>query len=80
LDFLLRFVLVDIPEAFLLLMIGFAIFNLSVFVDLRKTFIFSFVFAVFGEVFSYLEVPYQPKVLLMFAVTAVAVLSTPTLF
>jgi len=73
LDFLLRFVLVDIPEAFLLLMIGFAIFNLSVFVDLRKTFIFSFVFAVFGEVFSYLEVPYQPKVLLMFAVTAVAV-------
>lgn len=30
-DFLLRFLLVDIPEAFLLLTISLALFNLSVF-------------------------------------------------
>ncbi|MDR4997984.1 sensor histidine kinase [Brevibacillus parabrevis] len=65
-DFLLRFLLVDLPEAFLLLTISLAFFNLSVFEKKKQAILFSLLFAVTGELLAWLEVPYQPKVILMF--------------
>lgn len=65
-DFLLRFVLVDIPEALLLLTIGLAMFNHSVFEKKKQALIFSLLYSIAGEVLSFLEVSYQPKILLMF--------------
>ncbi|KQL46475.1 histidine kinase [Brevibacillus choshinensis] len=73
-DFLLRFVLVDIPEAFLLLTISLAMFNHSVFEKKKQAFYFSILFSIAGEVLSVLDVPYQPKVLLMFLITASIIL------
>ncbi|QRG67263.1 sensor histidine kinase [Brevibacillus choshinensis] len=72
-DFLLRFVLVDIPEAFLLLTIGLAMFNISVFDKKKQAIFFSLLFSIAGEVLSFVEVPYQPKVLLMFVLTTLFV-------
>ncbi|MGG1473913.1 hypothetical protein ABE430_20225 [Brevibacillus agri] len=65
-DFLLRFLLVDIPEAFLLLTISLALFNLSVFEKKKQAILFSLLFALTGELLTLLEVLYQPKVILMF--------------
>lgn len=74
-DFLLRFVLVDVPEAFLLLTIGLAMFNRSVFQNYKLALLFSCIFSLAGEFFSFLDVPYQPKVLLMFSITTLALYS-----
>lgn len=65
-DFLLRFVLVDVPEAFLLLTIGLAMFNRSVFDNMKQALIFSLLLSCCGELLGYYEVSYQPKVLTMF--------------
>ncbi|KZE48591.1 histidine kinase [Brevibacillus parabrevis] len=65
-DFLLRFLFVDLPEAFLLLTISLAFFNLSVFEKKKQAILFSLLFAVTGELLGLLEVPYQSKVLFMF--------------
>ncbi|MED4568635.1 GHKL domain-containing protein [Brevibacillus agri] len=73
-DFLLRFLLVDIPEAFLLLTISLALFNLSVFEKKKQAILFSLLFALTGELLTLLEVLYQPKVLLMFLCTTVLLL------
>lgn len=70
-DLLLRYVLVDMPEAFLLLTIGLAMFNNSVFTEKKKAFLFSILFSTMGEFLSFINVSYQPKVLLMFLCTAV---------
>lgn len=70
-DFLLRFLLVDLPEAFLLLTISLAFFNLSVFEKKKRAILFSLLFAVTGELLGLLEVLYQPKVMLMFVCTVV---------
>jgi signal transduction histidine kinase len=66
LEFLLRFVLIDVPEAFLLLAIGFAVFNRSVFEDWKKALFFSMPFSAAGEILGLSQVAYQPKILLMF--------------
>lgn len=66
LDFLLRFVLVDVPEAFLLLTIGLAMFNRSVFEQKKQAALFTLFLSLFGEFLGFFEVSYQPKVLTMF--------------
>ncbi|WP_141296370.1 Spo0B domain-containing protein, partial [Brevibacillus centrosporus] len=67
-DFILRFILVDIPEAFLLLTIALALFNHSVFEKWKAALSFAIIVSIPGELLSYLEVSYQPKVLLMYLV------------
>lgn len=68
-EILLRFILVDMPEAFLLLSIGLAIFNQSVFANWKRSLFFSVLFSISGEILSYFQVNYQPKVLSMFFLT-----------
>ncbi|WP_400162650.1 sensor histidine kinase [Brevibacillus sp. TJ4] len=68
---MLRFFLVDVPEAFLLLTIGLAIFNHSVFRSWKKALTFVIIFAIAGELFTYLQIQYQPKFLLMFTITTI---------
>ncbi|MCM3079714.1 sensor histidine kinase [Brevibacillus invocatus] len=68
-DFLLRFVFVDVPEAFLLLTIGLAMFNRSVFEKKKQALLFSILSGGFGEFLGYYEISYQPKVLTMFLST-----------
>lgn len=70
LEFILRFVLVDIPEAFLLLTIGLAIFNISVLKEVKRALLFSLLFSASGELLSFYDVSYQPKILLMFVCTS----------
>lgn len=74
-DFILRFILVDLPEAFLLLTISLAMFNHSVFEKKKQAFLFAFLFSIAGELFSFINVFYQPKVLLMFLLTTVLIIS-----
>jgi len=69
LDFILRFVFVDIPEAFLLLTIALAIFNHSVFEKKKQAICVSIFFSIAGEALTYFDMSYQPKVLLMFLLT-----------
>jgi signal transduction histidine kinase len=66
LEFLLRFVLIDVPEAFLLLAIGFAVFNRSVFGDWKRALFFCIPYSAAGEILGLSQVSYQPKILLMF--------------
>ncbi|MCM3470933.1 GHKL domain-containing protein [Brevibacillus borstelensis] len=73
-DFLLRFFLIDVPEAFLLLTIGFAIFNQSPVAHLKKTVVFCMLFAIAGESLSFLNVPYQPKIVTMLLFTYLFIL------
>jgi len=66
LEFLLRFVLVDVPEAFLLLTIGLAMFNRSIFEHKKKALLFAILLSICGELLAFYDVSYQPKVLTMF--------------
>ncbi|USG65258.1 GHKL domain-containing protein [Brevibacillus ruminantium] len=73
-EFLLRFLFVDIPEALLLLAIGFALFNQSIFTHRKKTLLFSILFSLSGEVLGLLNVSYQPKIAMMFLLYIVFIL------
>ncbi|RNB90058.1 GHKL domain-containing protein [Brevibacillus nitrificans] len=73
-DFILRFILVDIPEAFLLLTIALALFNHSVFEKWKAALSFAIIVSIPGEVLSYLDVAYQPKILIMYVVYVLTML------
>jgi signal transduction histidine kinase len=64
----LHFLLIDFPEAFLFLMTGFATFHISVKDRWKKGLLFSLLFSMAGILLTYLEIPYQPKVLSMFVI------------
>lgn len=70
-DFVIRFVLIDMPEALLLLAIAFAVYNLSIFTYKRKALLFGLLFSIFGEFLSFAHVPYQPKITIMFILNIV---------
>ncbi|HZG13529.1 MAG TPA: ATP-binding protein [Candidatus Bathyarchaeia archaeon] len=63
---LLSYLLIDLPEAFLILSIGLAVFNKSSLTNWRKGLLFTFLFGSSGVMFSFLNLPYQPKVLSMY--------------
>lgn len=65
---LLRYLLIDLPEAFLFFSIGLAVFNISSFPQWRKGVIFSFLFGTSSAIFTFLNLSYQPKVLTMFII------------
>ncbi|MGG1664436.1 sensor histidine kinase [Brevibacillus sp. NRS-1366] len=65
-EFIPRFLLVDLPEAFLLLTISLAMFNHSVLENKKQALLFAVLFSLTGEFLSTITNSYQPKVLIMF--------------
>ncbi|WP_134683553.1 sensor histidine kinase [Brevibacillus migulae] len=63
---LLSYLLIDLPEAFLILSIGLAVFNKSSLANWKKGLLFTFLFGSSGVLFSFVDLPYQPKVLSMY--------------
>lgn len=65
-ELLLRFLIIDMSEAWLFLMLGMSLFNQSVWPDWKKAFLFSLLFAGTGFLFNLFGFAYQPRILSMF--------------
>lgn len=67
-DIFSAYLFIDLPEAFIAVMAGFAVFNLSVLRVWRKWTIFSLLHAVFTSAASFFLISYQVKIFLLFII------------
>lgn len=63
---LYNYLFIDLPEAIIALMAGFAVFNQVFWANWRKALLFSFLFSVMTTISSQFWLPYQAKMLLLF--------------
>ncbi|MGO0063538.1 sensor histidine kinase [Brevibacillus fluminis] len=61
-----NYLFIDLPEAFIFLMVGFAVFNQALLPNLRKWAIFGILFSVMTTILSNIELPYLIKILSLF--------------
>ncbi|MFY0543213.1 sensor histidine kinase [Brevibacillus sp. H7] len=65
-DLLLNFILIDVPEAFIVLALGLAVFNVSILPMLKRGLLFSVLFGIGSFLLTTFQVTYEFKILALF--------------
>ncbi len=65
----LRYLFIDIPEGFFIIAVGLATFNFAIAPRLKVSLLSGFIFGTTSFIFTFIEVPYQPKILMTYILT-----------
>jgi len=72
-NLLINFLVIDIPEAFILLLVGMSVFNISIRENLKKTVIFSLLYAIPSFLLTYFGVYAAYKIFSLYAIMNVLI-------